>query len=44
MGGMGGGSKDYGTLTLVAGGALVGTGVLATAAWAMRRRSKPYRL
>ncbi|MGN9763281.1 hypothetical protein [Streptomyces sp. SD31] len=44
MGGVGGGSKDYGTLTLVAGGALVGTGVLATAAWAMRRRSKPYRL
>ncbi|MFJ8532304.1 hypothetical protein [Streptomyces sp. NPDC093591] len=44
MGGMGGGSKDYGTMTLVAGGALVGTGVLAAAAWAMRRRSKPYRL
>ncbi|WP_128429754.1 hypothetical protein [Streptomyces cyaneus] len=44
MGGMGGGSKDYGTLTFVAGGALVGTGVLATAAWVMRRRSKPYRL
>jgi hypothetical protein len=43
MGGMGGGTKDYGTLTLVGGGALVGAGVLATA-WFLRRKSKPYRL
>ncbi|CAL9642412.1 hypothetical protein [Streptomyces sp. Tu 3180] len=38
MGGLGGGSRDYGTVTLVAGGALVGTGLLATA-WYVRRRS-----
>ncbi|MEU6917622.1 hypothetical protein ACFY78_08275 [Streptomyces olindensis] len=43
MGGVGGSSTDYGTVTLVAGGALVGTGVLATA-WYLRRRNKPYRL
>ncbi|WP_030660212.1 hypothetical protein [Streptomyces cellulosae] len=43
MGGLGGATKDYGTLTLAAGGALVGTGVLATV-WFLRRRSKPYRL
>ncbi|GGT39989.1 hypothetical protein GCM10010254_69820 [Streptomyces chromofuscus] len=43
VGGVGGGSRDYGTLTLVAGGALVGTGVIA-AAWYLRKRSKPYRL
>jgi hypothetical protein len=43
MGGLGGGTTDYGTLTLVAGGALVGAGVAATA-WFLRRRSKPYRL
>jgi hypothetical protein len=43
MGGTGGSTKDYGTLTLVAGGALASTGVLA-AAWFLRRRSKPYRL
>ncbi|MFF3330688.1 hypothetical protein ACFYWX_14190 [Streptomyces sp. NPDC002888] len=43
MGGFGGASKDYGTLTLTAGGILVGTGVVATA-WFLRRRSKPYRL
>ncbi|MFD3501935.1 hypothetical protein [Streptomyces sp. NPDC058678] len=43
MGGMGGATKDYGTLTLVAGGTLVGAGALATA-WFLRRRSKPYRL
>ena len=43
MGGMGGASKDYGTLTLVGGGALVGAGALATA-WYLRRKSKPYRL
>jgi hypothetical protein len=43
MGGVGGASTDYGTLTLVAGGALVGTGIVATA-WVLRRRAKPYRL
>ncbi|MDL5199854.1 hypothetical protein [Streptomyces sp. ALI-76-A] len=42
MGGVGGGTKDFGTLTLAAGGTLVGAGVLATA-WFLRRRSKPYR-
>ncbi|WP_309058993.1 hypothetical protein [Streptomyces sp.] len=43
MGGIGGGSKDYGTVTLVAGGTLVGTGLLATA-WYVRRRSRPRHL
>ncbi|GAB2881476.1 hypothetical protein GCM10027074_57160 [Streptomyces deserti] len=43
MGGIGGTAKDYGTVTLVAGGALVGTGLIATA-WCLRRRNKPYRL
>ncbi|WP_327692964.1 hypothetical protein [Streptomyces sp. NBC_00459] len=43
MGGLGGAAKDYGTLTFAAGGALVACGVVATA-WALRRRSKPYRL
>jgi len=43
MGGLGGATKDYGTLTLAAGGALVAAGALATA-WFLRRRSKPYRL
>ncbi|MFC9912394.1 hypothetical protein [Streptomyces sp. NPDC059862] len=43
VGGVGGSTRDYGTITLVAGGALVGTGVIA-AAWFLRRRSKPYRL
>lgn len=42
MGGLGGGSTDYGTLTLVAGGSLVGTGLLATA-WYLRRRTGPRR-
>ncbi|MFB7086966.1 hypothetical protein [Streptomyces sp. NPDC056296] len=42
MGGLGGAVQDYGTATLVAGGALVGAGVIA-AAWFMRRRQKPYR-
>ncbi|MFF5159584.1 hypothetical protein ACFY3N_25775 [Streptomyces sp. NPDC000348] len=40
MGGIGGSSTDYGTVTLVAGGALVGTGIAATA-WYLRRRSTP---
>ncbi|MEU2912804.1 hypothetical protein ACWCQ0_11550 [Streptomyces massasporeus] len=43
MGGVGGGTTDYGTVTLVAGGALVGAGLLGTA-WYLRRRNKPYRL
>lgn len=43
MGGVGGTTRDYGTLTLAAGGALVGAGALATA-WFLRRRSKPHRL
>jgi surface antigen len=43
MGGIGGGSTDYGTVTLVAGGALVGTGVAATA-WYLRRRGTPRHL
>jgi surface antigen len=42
MGGMGGAVQDYGTVTLVVGGALVGSGVIA-AAWFLRRRSKPHR-
>ncbi|MFE2042042.1 hypothetical protein ACFXAZ_14140 [Streptomyces sp. NPDC059477] len=43
LGGVGGGIKNYGTLTLVAGGVLVGAGAIA-AGWFLRRRSKPYRL
>ncbi|MGW6736542.1 hypothetical protein [Streptomyces sp. NPDC055013] len=43
MGGVGGSSTDYGTLTLVGGGVLVGAGGLA-AAWYLRRKAKPYRL
>jgi hypothetical protein len=42
MGGIGGAARDYGTVTLVGGGLLVGSGVLATA-WYLRRRQKPYR-
>ncbi len=42
LGGLGGAVKDYGTVTLVAGGALVGSGVIA-AAWFLRRRSRPFR-
>ena len=43
MGGVGGSTTDYGTVTLVAGGTLVGAGLLGTA-WYLRRRNKPYRL
>ncbi|MFF5859425.1 hypothetical protein ACFY8B_28010 [Streptomyces sp. NPDC012751] len=43
MGGLGGAARDYGPLTLGAGAALVGAGVVATG-WVLRRRSKPYRL
>ncbi|MEU7059194.1 hypothetical protein [Streptomyces sp. NPDC046197] len=43
MGGLGGGTKDYGPITFAVGGALVGTAMIATG-WVLRRRSKPYRL
>ncbi|MFF3577083.1 hypothetical protein [Streptomyces mirabilis] len=43
LGGLGGSTKDYRTATLVGGGALVGSGVVATA-WYLRRRAKPHRL
>ncbi|UOB08154.1 hypothetical protein MQE23_03365 [Streptomyces sp. HP-A2021] len=43
MGGAGGSATDYGTVTLVAGGTLVGIGLLGTA-WYLRRRNRPYRL
>nr|WSY57109.1 hypothetical protein OG999_47875 [Streptomyces sp. NBC_00886] len=43
MGGFGGATKDYGPLTLAAGGGLVGAGAIATV-WFLRRRAKPYRL
>lgn len=43
MGGLGGATRDYGTATLVGGGALVTSGVVATA-WYLRRRAKPHRL
>ncbi|MFZ4235307.1 hypothetical protein ACOZGD_09015 [Streptomyces murinus] len=41
-GGLGGAVRDYGPLTLGAGAALVGAGAV-TAAWYLRRRTKPYR-
>ncbi|MER7486555.1 hypothetical protein ABTY20_11775 [Streptomyces sp. NPDC126497] len=44
MGGLGGGSTDYGTVTLAAGGALVGTGIAATAWYLLRRRTRPQHL
>jgi hypothetical protein len=43
MGGMGGGTKDYGAATYAAGGVLVAAGVGATV-WVLRRRAKPHRL
>ncbi|MFR9799787.1 hypothetical protein ACL02U_28405 [Streptomyces sp. MS06] len=43
MGGLGGAVRDYGPVTMAAGAALVGGGVIATA-WYLRRRSKPHRL
>ncbi|MEU9288264.1 hypothetical protein AB0D57_27090 [Streptomyces sp. NPDC048275] len=43
LGGLGGTTRHYGTLTLVGGGVLVATGVGA-AAWFLRRRTKPNRL
>ncbi|WP_461062525.1 hypothetical protein [Streptomyces pseudoechinosporeus] len=43
MGGAGGSTEDYSTVTYAVGGVLVATGVGATA-WVLRRRSKPNRL
>lgn len=43
VGGLGGSTKDYGTLTMAAGGGLVTVGALATA-WFLRRRARPHRL
>jgi hypothetical protein len=43
MGGVGGTVREYGTVTMVVGGALVGSGIIG-AAWFLRRRSKPHRL
>jgi hypothetical protein len=43
MGGLGGGIKDYGPVTLGVGAALVGTGGIA-AVYFLRRRTKPHRL
>jgi hypothetical protein len=42
MGGLGGAVRDYGTVTLTAGGVLVGTGAIA-AGWFLRRRFRPHR-
>src|SRR5690606_31135248 len=42
VGGVGGGSTDYGTVTPVAGGALGGTGLLGTRR-SLRRRRRPAR-
>ncbi|GGM08202.1 hypothetical protein GCM10010129_60150 [Streptomyces fumigatiscleroticus] len=42
MGGLGGTARDYGTVTLVAGGALVGAGTVG-AAWYLRSRTRPRR-
>ncbi|MER5227911.1 hypothetical protein [Streptomyces flaveus] len=43
MGGAGGSTEDYSTVTYAVGGVLVASGVGATA-WVLRRRSKPNRL
>jgi hypothetical protein len=43
MGGIGGATEEYGTLTVVGGGALVAVGVVA-GGWYLRRRAKPHRL
>ncbi|WP_159765680.1 hypothetical protein [Streptomyces sp. HM190] len=43
MGGVGGATEEYGTVTLVGGGALVAAGTVA-AVWYLRRRAKPHRL
>ncbi|MER6063231.1 hypothetical protein ABT167_19010 [Streptomyces sp. NPDC001792] len=43
LGGLGGAARDYGTLTLGIGAALVSTGAVVTG-WYLRRRPKPHRL
>ncbi|MER5252822.1 MULTISPECIES: hypothetical protein [unclassified Streptomyces] len=43
-GGLGGGSEDYGTYTLVAGGALVALAAAGGGAWYLRRRGAQHRL
>lgn len=43
-GGLGGGSEDYGTLTLAAGGALVVLAAGGGGAWYLRRRGAQHRL
>ncbi|MEU5002002.1 hypothetical protein [Streptomyces sp. NPDC021622] len=43
-GGVGGGSKDYSTLTLVGGGVLVAAAAVGGGAWYLRRRGAPPRL
>ncbi|MEV0224418.1 hypothetical protein [Streptomyces sp. NPDC050704] len=43
MGGVGGATKDYGTVTYAAGGVLVTAGAVATA-WVLRRRARSHRL
>ncbi|MEV0112701.1 hypothetical protein AB0H77_05495 [Streptomyces sp. NPDC050844] len=42
-GGIGGGSEDYSTLTLVGGGALVAAAAVGGGAWYLRRRGAPPR-
>ncbi|MFI1167577.1 hypothetical protein ACH4UM_29240 [Streptomyces sp. NPDC020801] len=42
MGGLGGGTKDYGPVTLAVGGSFVGLALIATG-WVLRRRAKPHR-
>jgi hypothetical protein len=44
MGGTGGSVRDYGTLTMVAGGVLVTAGVGATAWYLRRRTRRPHHL
>ncbi|XMA36056.1 hypothetical protein O1157_03860 [Streptomyces albogriseolus] len=44
MGGVGGGSRDYGAITAVAGGALVGTGIVGTVLYLRRRAGRPRHL
>ncbi|GAA1916653.1 hypothetical protein GCM10009837_47060 [Streptomyces durmitorensis] len=43
-GGLGGGSEDYGTLTLAAGGALVALAGVGGGTWYLRRRGAQHRL
>ncbi|MFG2648118.1 hypothetical protein [Streptomyces sp. NPDC048436] len=43
-GGLGGGTEEWGTVTLVAGGALVALAAAGGGAWYLRRRNAPHRL